>query len=639
MKRDIFRKTTPPKFRIMDDYQEENDYEEYIPLKQRKSVAELARRKRARVPETEDAVLNNTLSKSEQEKEGEVVEPAIKREQPVSLLDQVRHAQDAAVADGRGLQASESDAQKALEEDLLKQVMSIQKNALNSASEVATGLKFTESIKTDWRPLRRVRALTAADQIALRGKWHILVEGEDVPPPCGSFEDMRLPMPIIEALSAKGIKRPTPIQTQGLPVAFSGRDMIGIAFTGSGKSLAFCLPLLMLALQEEVRLPLIRGEGPIGIILAPSRELARQHADTLQHFATYLSKSGQYPALRIMVSIGGEDMKTQLESVQRGVHMVVATPGRLFDHLTKRRITLDLCRYIVLDEGDRMLDMGFGEDIKKIISFFNHQRQTVIYSATMPKSIEDFARESLVRPVIVNVSRAGAANLDVLQEVEYVKHEAKVVYLLHILQKTSPPVLIFAENKRDVDEIHEYLLLKGVSAVSVHGDKSQDERNESIRAYKDSKKDVLVATDVAAKGLDFPDVQHVINFDMPKDIETYVHRIGRTGRAGKTGIATTFINKSVDERLLLDLKHLLREAKQAIPQELASLEDPSDHVPSFLQSSQSQTSSGQTDSGGGGCTYCGGLGHRITECPRLEREKKKLSGVTRDSLGSKGGDW
>jgi ATP-dependent RNA helicase DDX41 len=623
----------------MDDYQEENDYEEYIPLKQRKSVAELARRKRARVPETEDAVLNNTLSKSEQEKEGEVVEPAIKREQPVSLLDQVRHAQDAAVADGRGLQASESDAQKALEEDLLKQVMSIQKNALNSASEVATGLKFTESIKTDWRPLRRVRALTAADQIALRGKWHILVEGEDVPPPCGSFEDMRLPMPIIEALSAKGIKRPTPIQTQGLPVAFSGRDMIGIAFTGSGKSLAFCLPLLMLALQEEVRLPLIRGEGPIGIILAPSRELARQHADTLQHFATYLSKSGQYPALRIMVSIGGEDMKTQLESVQRGVHMVVATPGRLFDHLTKRRITLDLCRYIVLDEGDRMLDMGFGEDIKKIISFFNHQRQTVIYSATMPKSIEDFARESLVRPVIVNVSRAGAANLDVLQEVEYVKHEAKVVYLLHVLQKTSPPVLIFAENKRDVDEIHEYLLLKGVSAVSVHGDKSQDERNESIRAYKDSKKDVLVATDVAAKGLDFPDVQHVINFDMPKDIETYVHRIGRTGRAGKTGIATTFINKSVDERLLLDLKHLLREAKQAIPQELASLEDPSDHVPSFLQSSQSQTSSGQTDSGGGGCTYCGGLGHRITECPRLEREKKKLSGVTRDSLGSKGGDW
>jgi ATP-dependent RNA helicase DDX41 len=621
----------------------EDTYQEYVPLKQRKNLAEIARRKRSRVPENDEENVTSsktfssstTLESSTNHLESNILS---KREQPISLLDQVRHAQDAAIADGREVKASEFDLQRALEEDLLKQVMSIQKNALNSASEVASGLKFTESIKTDWRPLRRVRALTEADRSALRAKWNILVEGEDVPPPCGSFEDMRLPEPIIKALDAKGIQRPTPIQAQGLPVAFSGRDMIGIAFTGSGKSLAFCLPLLMLALQEEVRLPLIRGEGPIGIILAPSRELARQHADTLQHFATFLARSGRYPELRIMVSIGGEDIKTQLESIQRGVHMVVATPGRLGDHLTKRRITLDLCRYIVLDEGDRMLDMGFGDDIKNIISFFNHQRQTVIYSATMPKSIEDFARDSLVRPVIVNVSRAGAANLDVLQEVEYVKHEAKVVYLLHVLQKTSPPVLIFAENKRDVDEIHEYLLLKGVSAVSVHGDKSQEERNESIRAYKDSKKDVLVATDVAAKGLDFPDVQHVINFDMPKDIETYVHRIGRTGRAGKTGIATTFINKSVDERLLLDLKHLLKEAKQSIPEELASLEDPADQISRYSQSSQKPMN--QTDSvGGGGCTYCGGLGHRITECPRLEREKKKLSGVTRDSLGSKGGDW
>jgi ATP-dependent RNA helicase DDX41 len=622
----------------------EETYQEYVPLKQRKNLAEIARRKRSRVAENDEEnetsktlslSSSTTLETSTKELESNIFS---KREQPISLLDQVRHAQDAALADGRDVKASESDLQRALEEDLLKQVMSIQKNALNSASEVASGLKFTESIKTDWRPLRRVRALTEVDRIALRAKWNILVEGDDVPPPCGSFEDMRLPEPIIKALDAKGIQRPTPIQAQGLPVAFSGRDMIGIAFTGSGKSLAFCLPLLMLALQEEVRLPLIRGEGPIGIILAPSRELARQHADTLQHFATFLARSGRYPELRIMVSIGGEDIKTQLESIQRGVHMVVATPGRLGDHLTKRRITLDLCRYIVLDEGDRMLDMGFGDDIKKIISFFNHQRQTVIYSATMPKSIEDFARDSLVRPVIVNVSRAGAANLDVLQEVEYVKHEAKVVYLLHVLQKTSPPVLIFAENKRDVDEIHEYLLLKGVSAVSVHGDKSQEERNESIRAYKDSKKDVLVATDVAAKGLDFPDVQHVINFDMPKDIETYVHRIGRTGRAGKTGIATTFINKSVDERLLLDLKHLLKEAKQSIPEELASLEDPADQISLYSQSSQKPMN--QTDGGGGGgCTYCGGLGHRITECPRLEREKKKLSGVTRDSLGSKGGDW
>jgi ATP-dependent RNA helicase DDX41 len=245
--------------------------------------------------------------------------------------------------------------------------------------------------------------------------------------------------------------------------------------------------------------------------------------------------------------------------------MVVATPGRLNDHLAKRRFTLDLCRYVVLDEGDRMLDMGFDEDIKNIFSFFRRQRQTIIYSATMPKKIQDFARESLVRPVIVNVGRAGAANLDVLQEVEYVKAEAKHMHLLSVLGKTAPPVLVFAENKRDVDEVHEYLLLKGVGAVSVHGDKAQEERTAAIKAFRAGTKDVLVATDVAAKGMDFPDIQHVINFDMPSEIENYVHRIGRTGRCGKTGVATTFINKDVEESALLDLKHLLIEAKQRVP--------------------------------------------------------------------------
>ena len=172
------------------------------------------------------------------------------------------------------------------------------------------------------------------------------------------------------------------------------------------------------------------------------------------------------------------------------------------------------------------LDMGFDEDIKTAFSFFSRQRQTVIFSATMPKKIQDFARATLVQPVTVNVGRAGAANLDVIQEVEYVKQEARVTYLLQVLQKTPPPVLIFAGATRDVDEIQEYLLLKGVAAVSIHGAKSQEERNESIDAFKAGKADVLVATDVAAKGLDFPAIQHVINFDMPKEIENYVHRIG-----------------------------------------------------------------------------------------------------------------
>lgn len=181
--------------------------------------------------------------------------------------------------------------------------------------------------------------------------------------------------------------------------------------------------------------------------------------------------------------------------------MIVATPGRMKDHLEKRRFTLNMCRYIVLDEGDRMLDVGFDEDIQNIFSYFTRQRQTVIFSATMPKKIQDFARDALVKPVIVNVGRAGAANLDVVQEVEYVKQDAKIRYVLECLNKTQPPVLIFAANKRDVDDIHEYLLLKGVAVVSIHGDKSQDERSAAMASFRAGTKDVLVATDVAAKGM------------------------------------------------------------------------------------------------------------------------------------------
>lgn len=255
--------------------------------------------------------------------------------------------------------------------------------------------------------------------------------------------------------------------------------------------------------------------------------------------------------------------------------MVTATPGRLKDLLGKKRMNLDLCKFLCLDEADRMVD-GFEEEMRDIYSFFKGQRQTLLFSATMPLKVKKFAESALVQPVYVNVSRAGATNLDVIQEVEYVKQEAKIVYLLECLQKTAPPVLVFCENKSDVDDIHEYLLLKGVAAVAIHGGKDQSERDESIQQFKLGKADVLVATDVASKGLDFPDIQHVVNFDMPEEIENYVHRIGRTGRCGKTGIATTFINKAQSETILLDLKYLLREAKQRIPPVLALLDDPNE---------------------------------------------------------------
>ena len=273
-----------------------------------------------------------------------------------------------------------------------------------------------------------------------------------------------------------------------------------------------------------------------------------------------------------------------------------------------------------------MIDMGFEDDVREIFSYFKAQRQTLLFSATMPKKIQNFARSALVQPITVNVGRAGAANLKIVQEVEYVRGDEKIVYLLECLQKTGPPVLIFAEKKSDVDDIHEYLLLKGVGAVAIHGDKDQEDRHRSIQQYRNQEKDVLVATDVASKGLDFPNIQHVINYDMPEDIENYVHRIGRTGRSGNKGVATTFINKNCEESTLLDLKHLLMEAKQKLPPALAVLESESLYLNAGDQP---------------GCSYCGGLGHRITDCPKLQAAQNKQVGNIgkADFLASSSADY
>ena len=534
-----------------------------------------------------------------------------------SLLDQLPDLKKKAEAK----KESAKERQLKEEEAILQSIG--EKTALMAVNELAKGIVYEDSIVTSWKPPRYILDMPEKRHQRVRKRLHILTEGEDLPPPLKRFREMKFPNGIMVGLKKKGITHPTPIQIQGLPAILMGRDMIGIAFTGSGKTLVFTLPLLMFALEQERRMPFTKGEGPYGLIICPARELANQTYDVLEHFAQSLVENGQ-PRLRTVLCIGGTSMRDQLDGVRRGCHMMVATPGRLMDMLDKKSITLDVCRYLVLDEADRMIDLGFEEDIRTIFSYFKGQRQTLLFSATMPKKIQNFARSALVRPVTVNVGRAGAASLDVIQEVEYVKQEAKIVYLLECLQKSPPPVLIFAEKKADVDDIHEYLLLKGVDAVAIHGGKSQEERAWSIKEYREERKDVLVATDIASKGLDFPNVQHVINFDMPGDIENYVHRIGRTGRCGKTGIATTFINKGCDESVLLDLKHLLIEARQRVPPVLQALETPMPHP----------------DLGGDekGCGFCGGLGHRITECPKLETlQNRTLASMNRRDFVATGG--
>jgi ATP-dependent RNA helicase DDX41 len=386
--------------------------------------------------------------------------------------------------------------------------------------------------------------------------------------------------------------------------------------------------MVMFALRAEAKLALEPGEGPIAMTLSPSRELTTQTHEVLESLVAPLNADADYPDLRVLLVMGGIDMKQSLQVLRQGPHIIAATPGRLLSMLNKGDINLRCCQYLCLDEADRLIDLGFEEDVRAIFDKFPYQRQTVLFSATMPRKIQEFALSALVDPIVVNVGRAGAANMDVIQEVEYVKPQARVWYLLQCLQKTLPPVLVFASNQSDVDEVHEFLLLKGINASAVHGGKSMPDRLEAIKKFKTFESAVLVATDVASKGMDFDDIKHVINYDMPREIEDYVHRIGRTGRGGKTGVATTFINRDSDELTLLDLKHLLKEANQRIPPMLMSIADP--------------TADRAKVDGVLGCAYCDGMGHRVQECPKLlkvnkNKAKKNLYGY--DDMTSAGGHY
>ncbi|KAI0060852.1 P-loop containing nucleoside triphosphate hydrolase protein [Artomyces pyxidatus] len=609
--RDKRRRRSPsPALKLDDD-----NYEPYIPVAQRRQ-AKLAKL----------TSLGTTDSKAKQQRETEEDREDEEREEErrrekarkeKSLLAEAQEVHSKKDAED----AKKTEAEKAEEADAQILAAIASRKKLASDMELAKGIEYTEALKTSWRPPKYIRDRTEEQHRKLREKYHIIVEGNDIAPPIDSFADMKIPQPLLKFLKSKRITEPTPIQLQGLPVAFSGRDMIGIAFTGSGKTLAFCLPLIMMALEDEVKLPFTRGEGPVGVILCPSRELASQTYENILQWTDALATSGNYPRLNTLLCMGGISMGEQSHVLNKGLHIVVATPGRLIDMLEKKKFNFDSCKYLCMDEADRMVDLGFEDDVRNIMSFFKRQRQTLLFSATMPRKIQDFAQQSLVRPVLVNVGRAGAANLDVLQVVEYVKQEAKMVYLLECLQKTAPPAIIFSDNKNEVDDIQEYLLLKGVEAVAIHGSKSQEERQYAIKSFKSGAKDVMVASGVASKGLDFNDIQHVIIFSMPKEIEDYVHQIGRTGRSGKTGIATTFVNMNTSEQTLLDLKYLLMEAGQKVPPFLQTIEDPRAAQGGSLK----------------GCPVCGGLGHGISNCPKLEDTQRRQMASHRASQDGGGG--
>ncbi|XP_076926536.1 DEAD-box ATP-dependent RNA helicase 20-like isoform X2 [Bidens hawaiensis] len=408
-----------------------------------------------------------------------------------------------------------------------------------------------------------VSAMPDHEVAMYRGRWEITVEGNDVPKPVRMFHEAGFPAYCLEVISSLGFVEPTPIQSQGWPMALKGRDLIGIAETGSGKTLSYLLPALVHVAAQP---PLAQGDGPIVLVLAPTRELAVQ----IQQEA---GKFGAHSRIRSTCIYGGAPKGPQIRDLQGGVEIVIGTPGRLIDMLEARHTNLKRVTYLVLDEADRMLDMGFEPQIRKIISQIRPDRQTLYWSATWPKEVESLARQFLCNPYKVIIgSPALKANQSINQIVEVVTDVEKYTRLVKLLKEMMDGnrILIFVETKKGCDQVTRQLRMDGWPALSIHGDKSQDERDWVLAEFKSGRSLIMTATDVAARGLDVKGIKCVINYDFPTSLEDYVHRIGRTGRAGAKGIAVTFFTHS-NVKHARELVNILQEAGQAVPVALSSM--------------------------------------------------------------------
>ncbi len=366
------------------------------------------------------------------------------------------------------------------------------------------------------------------------------------------FDMMNLPAQLIKRLAEMGIKDPTPIQKQAIPHGLNGRDVMGLAQTGTGKTAAFGVPLVAQMLEMEGR---PSPKSVRGLVLAPTRELANQIMENLRGFC-------EGTPLKAQMVVGGMNINPQIKRLQQGTDLLVATPGRLLDLLDRRAVRLDETTFLVLDEADQMLDMGFIHDLRKISSLIPKDRQTMLFSATMPKLMSEIAGSYLNSPIRIEVSPPGKAADKVTQEVHFIAKAEKTNLLIeHLSKHVGERALVFGRTKHGCEKLMKVLVKAGFDAASIHGNKSQGQRDRAIDGFKSGAITVLVATDVAARGLDIPDVKFVYNYELPNVPDNYVHRIGRTARAGKDGAAIAFC--APDE--MGELKDIQKTMKIAIP--------------------------------------------------------------------------
>ena len=376
-----------------------------------------------------------------------------------------------------------------------------------------------------------------------------------------SFASLNLAPEILKALDEFGYSTPTPIQAQAIPIVLQGRDLMAGAQTGTGKTAAFALPMLqkLMPLASTSASP---ARHPIrALILVPTRELAIQVEASVKVYA-------KHSALRSLVVYGGVDIKTQTPQLMKGVEILVATPGRLLDHIEQRTLQLSQVQMLILDEADRMLDMGFMPDLKRILALLPKQRQNLMFSATFSTEIKKLSEAFLNDPVLVEVARSNATNENVTQKVYHVAQNHKHALLAKILNETeTKQVIVFTKTKLTASRLARQLAREGILADAIHGDKSQSERIQALDAFKQGKINALIATDVAARGLDIDQLPMVINYEIPSAPEDYVHRIGRTGRAGALGIAISLVSPD-EEKYLKEIEKLI---KREITKETTSL--------------------------------------------------------------------
>ncbi|KAJ5347642.1 Helicase C-terminal [Penicillium brevicompactum] len=433
---------------------------------------------------------------------------------------------------------------------------------------------------------KRLDLMRERDWRIFKEDFNIATKGGSVPNPMRSWEESLLPKRLLELVDRVGYKDPTAIQRAAIPIAMQARDLIGVAVTGSGKTAAFLLPLLCY-ISELPRLDeneWRKNDGPYAIVLAPTRELAQQIEIEAKKFTQPLG-------FNVVSIVGGHSIEEQAYSLRDGAEIIIATPGRLVDCIERRMLVLSQCCYVIMDEADRMIDLGFEEPVNKILDALpvtnekpdteaaedsramsqHRYRQTMMYTATMPAAVERIARKYLRRPAIITIGGVGEAVDTVEQRVEMIGGEDKRKKRLGEILSSGdfrPPIIVFVNIKRNCDAIAREIKQMGFSSVTLHGSKTQDQREAALASVRNGSTDVLVATDLAGRGIDVPDVSLVVNFNMATSIESYTHRIGRTGRAGKSGVAITFLG-SEDSDVMYDLKQMLIKSPiSRVPEEL-----------------------------------------------------------------------